>query len=76
MTGVGTLFRLLIIILFVSGAAGFALQQVFLFRPRKQHAQIWEALGRPGSFLGSSLGNSFALVRFLWDQNKVVWTKD
>jgi hypothetical protein len=60
------LLPILFIALFVSTGIGFVLQHRFLSRLRTRHAQTWEALGRPTLFLNNSIGNSLAVLRFLW----------
>ena len=63
------LLGFLFVLLMVGCVLGLILQFSFLGRLRTRHPQAWEALGCPSLFLNNSIGNSVAVLRFIWTRD-------
>lgn len=53
-------------VLLVACGIGFALHGVFLQRLRREHADVWESLGRPTLIANNSIKNCLATLRYLF----------
>jgi len=63
-----TVYAILFVILAAGCVVGFVLQYIFLSRLRTQFTPVWESLGRPTLFANSSMQNSLATLRYLWNR--------